>query len=109
MAVKSNFVVDQGSVFHAEIFLTDENKAPFDLDGYQAASQIRKTYSSPSAIAVYDTTVNTATSSIVLHLAADVTSTIPQGRYVYDVEVTDGLETLRVLEGIVTVSPEVTR
>jgi hypothetical protein len=31
------------------------------------------------------------------------------GRYVYDIEIEDPSETVRVIEGIVTVTPEVTR
>ena len=39
------------------------------------------------------------------------TATLKPGRYVYDVEITgtSPVETLRVLEGLVTVTPEVTK
>ena len=34
---------------------------------------------------------------------------IKSGRYVYDIEIASSSETLRVLEGLVTVTPNVTR
>jgi hypothetical protein len=37
------------------------------------------------------------------------TSAIKAGRYVYDIEITGDGETLRVLEGIVVINPEVTK
>jgi hypothetical protein len=34
---------------------------------------------------------------------------LKSGRYVYDIEIASSSETIRVLEGIITVTPEVTR
>ena len=37
------------------------------------------------------------------------TGTLEEGRYVYDVEVTSGATVTRVIEGLVTISPQVTK
>lgn len=109
MASKANLVIDQGSVFYANLLLTNENGDLIDLNGFVANSQIRRWYTSLTAVSTFTTSINTISSAIVLSLNSDQTSLIPAGRYVYDVEITDGLETLRIIEGIVTVTPEVTR
>ena len=45
-----------------------------------------------------------------MSLNADETSNIVAGRYVYDVEITSSANvTSRIVEGIVTVTPEVTK
>ena len=47
---------------------------------------------------------------IVLSLDADTSSNIAAGRYVYDVVIKDSSNTItRILEGIIDVSPRVTR
>lgn len=109
MATKTNLTIDQGSVFYSDLVLSDENGDLLNLEGYTANSQIRRWYTSSNATATFTTSINTISSAIVLSLTANQTSAIPSGRYVYDVEITDGLETLRIIEGIVTVTPEVTR
>jgi len=108
MARKNNIVIDQGSTFSTNIIALDANNDPIDLTTYTANSQMRKTYSSSTA---YDFNVSLANDgTITLSMNAATTSTIIEGRYVYDVEIqnTSGIRT-RVVEGIATVTPQVTR
>jgi hypothetical protein len=109
MATKANLVIDQGSTYSTDLSLTDENGDPLNLNGYSANSQIRKWYSSTNAAATFATTINTTSGVITLGLTANQTSNLVAGRYVYDVEITDGGEVSRIVEGIVTVTPQVTR
>lgn len=109
MATKSNLIIDQGSTFSTDLTLTDENGDPIALAGYTANSQIRKWYTSSSPSAVFATTINTEIGVITLSLTANQTSNLVAGRYVYDVEINDGAEVSRIVEGIVTVTPQVTR
>ena len=46
---------------------------------------------------------------ITISLTATQTSALNAGRYVYDIEIESNAETIRVLEGIVVVNPEVTK
>ena len=109
MATKANLVIDQGSTFSSDLSLTDENGDPLNLQNYTANSQIRKWYSSSNAAATFTTAINVATGIITLSLTANQTSNLISGRYVYDVEISAGSEVSRIVEGIVTVTPQVTR
>lgn len=109
MATKANLVIDQGSTFSTDLNLTDENGDALSLAGYSANSQIRKWYTSSNAAATFTASVNTTSAVITLSLTANQTSNLDSGRYVYDVEITDGSTVSRIVEGIITVTPQVTR
>jgi hypothetical protein len=89
--------------------LTDENGDALNLNGYSANSQVRKWYTSSNAAAVFSTSINVVSSIVTLSLTANQTSNLVAGRYVYDVELNDGSTTSRIVEGIITVTPQVTR
>jgi hypothetical protein len=110
MAIYSNLTVDQGSSFLAYVDVTDSSGNALDLNGYTVAGQIRKTYSSLTAVS-FSATVSAATAgTISLALTDTVTNAMKPGRYVYDVEIlnSNGTRT-RVLEGQVEVTPGVTQ
>ena len=111
MATKANLVIDQGSTFSTDLNLTDENGDALNLIGYTANSQIRKWYTSINAAASFTTSINTSSGVITLSLTSAQTSNLVSGRYVYDVEINDTAsgEVSRIVEGIVTVTPQVTR
>lgn len=108
MAQKVNIVIDQGTTFNTDFTFTNENDDPIDFSAYQGSSQMRKSYTSSTS---YAFTVGLGNSGIIsLSMNAATTSTITAGRYLYDVEVTapNGVVS-RLVEGIVTVTPEITR
>jgi hypothetical protein len=109
MATKANLVIDQGSTFSTDLSLQDENGDPLSLNGYTSNSQIRKWYTSSNPAAIFTTSINVQSGVITLSLSATDTSNLVSGRYVYDVEITDNETVSRVVEGIVTVTPQVTR
>jgi hypothetical protein len=69
---------------------------------------MRKTYSSSNAYA-FNVSLNN-NGQVALSMAANVTNNVIAGRYVYDIEVEDlsGVRS-RIVEGIVTVTPQVSR
>jgi hypothetical protein len=109
MATKANLVIDQGTTFSTDLSLTDENGDVLNLIGYSANSQVRKWYTSSNAAAVFSTSINTTSGVVTLSLTANQTSNLVAGRYVYDVEIDDGSVISRIVEGIITVTPQVTR
>jgi len=109
MASKANLVIDQGATFSTDLTLEDDNGDLISLMGYTANSQIRKWYTSSNAAATFTTSINTTSAVITLSLTADQTGALTSGRYVYDVEISSGEIVSRVVEGIVTVTPQVTR
>jgi len=88
-----------------------ENGSAMNLTGYSVASQMRSTHDSSSIVATFSGTVSNASSGqITLSLTNSQTSAIEEAIYVYDVEITSGTGTVtRILEGTITVTPEVTR
>lgn len=109
MAIKANLIIDQGSTFQTSINVTDEDDQPIDLTGYSAAAQMRKHYTSSNAYSFF-ASISPTLGIVTLSMTANVTNTIAPGRYMYDCELTDtNGATTRLLEGIVTVTPGVTR
>lgn len=109
MATRVNIIIDQGTDFSTAISLTDSSGVNLNLTGYSAASQIRKTHSSSNSTA-FTCTLTTANSTLTLALNNSVTAAMSAGRYVWDAELTNSSGTVsRILEGMVTVTPEVTK
>ena len=108
MATTANLVIDQGTTFTTTINLTNDDGSEKDLSDYTVSSQIRKSYYTSTYTAFSTSKVDLA-GEITLSLTATQTSALKAGRYVYDLEITSSEETVRVIEGIVTVTPEVTR
>lgn len=108
MANKVNIVIDQGTTFNTTFIIHNDADDPIDFSTYTANSQMRKSYSSSNS---YTFSVSmTSNGGVSLSMNAATTSNITAGRYVYDVEVEDvsGIRS-RIVEGIVTVTPQVTR
>jgi hypothetical protein len=109
MAIKANLIIDQGSTYSTVLNLTDDDDAIIDLTGYTGAAQIRKHYTS-SANTPFTVSISPLDGAVTLSLTATQTANLVAGRYVYDVELTSASNVVsRVVEGIVTVTPQVTR
>jgi len=108
MATVQNLVIDQGTTFSFTFSIQNADGTDKDLSDYSVASQIRKSYYTNTKVDVTTDTIPLE-GEVTISLTAEETSNIKAGRYVYDVEINSSFETLRVLEGIVTVTPEVTR
>jgi len=111
MAAKANIVIDQGSDYSTIITVTDDDGDAVDLTGYTGSGQMRKHYTSETKT---DFNISFASprfsGKVEISMARDVTETLEPGRYVYDVEITSASNIRsRLVEGIVTVTPEVTR
>ena len=101
-------VVDQGSTFQTSVTFNDENGNTINFSTYSGAAQMRKHFTSSNSVSF---SVNmTSNGVITLGLTANQTANLTSGRYVYDLEVTDSSNLIsRLIEGIVTVTPNVTR
>jgi len=105
-----NLYLEQGTSFSTTVTLDDVYLNTYNLMGYTASSQMRKSYYSANASAVFTTSINPTQGIITLSLDAPTTSNITSGRYVYDAVIVDQNNNVtRVLEGIVDVSPSVSR
>jgi hypothetical protein len=105
-STKINLLLEQGATFHYETTLNDANSEPLSVTGFSADAQMRKHFESNTA---YSFDLTLADGLLTMDMANTVTATIEPGRYVYDVYFSDSNTVSRVLEGIVTVTGQVTR
>ena len=110
MAIIAYLDIDQGSDFTATFELENDDGTPMNLTGYQVYSQFRKSYGSNIGYSFNASKAIGSNSSVVLSLPGMTSSTIRPGRYLYDIEIISqaGNKT-RIVEGILTINPEITR
>jgi len=110
MAIYANLTADQGSSFTATVNITDSEGNGLDISGYTYRGQIRKTYTSSTAVNFSVTATLPSSGEVRLDLTSSQTGGMRAGRYVYDVEIiSSGGEVTRVLEGQFEITPRVTR
>lgn len=110
MAAYTEITIEQGATFTSTVNVEDAYYNPINLSGYSASSQMRKSYYSSSAITIDATITGNSNGEITLSMTAANTANLTAGRYVYDLIINDGADTItRVVEGIATVLPSVTR
>jgi hypothetical protein len=109
-AAYTNLYIEQGTTYSTSITLDDVYNNAYNLVGYSANSQIRRSYYSANATAFFATSINTGLGTITLSLDAPTSANISPGRYVYDTKITDSSNNVtRILEGIVEIAPSVSR
>ena len=105
-AARFDITIQQGSTFLVGFEFNELDS----LDGVSFRGQVRRTHSDPDLLSVFDIT-RTGPKSIQVKLWPGQTQSLPVERLVYDIEAytEDDAFVLRVVEGRVRVTPEVTR
>lgn len=112
MAGYVELFMDQGATFRSVLNIMDDvTNAPLDLTGFTVQSQMRRSYYSTNASAnIVCTVTNGANGEITMSLASANTANIKAGRYLFDLKTTDlDGNVNRAIEGIITVTPNITR
>jgi len=112
MAEYVELYMDQGTDFSTTIALNDDNtNEPQNVAGYIITAQMRKSLLSANAYASFECSItDTWLGEIAIEMSAANTANIPFGRYFFDVRVTDSNSiTSRLIEGLIFVSPGITR
>ena len=112
MAAYVELYMDQGATFNNLIYLNDDiSNANINVSGYNITSQLRRSYYSQNATAnLVCNITNPASGEITIFLDAANTANIPAGRYLFDIKVVDKANvTSRIVEGIITVTPSITK
>jgi hypothetical protein len=110
-AAYSDIYLEQGTTYTNQITLDDSNGLSYDLNSFTASSQAKKSYYSANVILQLNATISDPANGIITISAnAATTSTLPTGKLVYDVIITDTTNgnVSRVLEGQIFVAPGVT-
>lgn len=108
MSTRVPLTIEQGATFSVAVELFDDLDEPLDVTNMTVSGKMRKYYTSSNS---YNFSTQLSNGELILEMDYVTTANIEAGRYVYDVEITDTVSNtvVRVLEGIVTVTPEVNR
>ena len=112
MATIFNLFLDQGSTFKANVTSKDAVGAVKDISGHTARSQFKRSYTSSNSHAFVATIPVGTDGNVMLTMNSNTTTNVTAARYLYDVEIVSNTaphEVERIAEGIVIVSPEVTK
>tara|TARA_R100000808_G_C2136511_1_gene144801 strand:+ start:87 stop:434 length:348 start_codon:yes stop_codon:yes gene_type:complete len=115
VATISNLNIDAAADYQSTVTVSsigsDGTETAFDLTNYTATASLRKNYASSSKTDFTCNIDSPATSGNVTIILTDTqTAALDRGRYVWDMIITSaGGKITRVVEGIVTVNPSVTR
>lgn len=106
-----NLVIDQGSDFALDLVIKEAGSA-LNLSNYSGRAQLRTSVTASSASATFTVSVtNASEGALKMQLAAATSSGISAGQYVYDLEIFTSGDSIvkRIIQGNVTITPEVTR
>jgi hypothetical protein len=112
-----NIVADQGSTLSRVIYYKDPAKVPIKFTGYTARMQVRPNQSSQTILLDLTTEnggieLGATDGSIALYVSDDDMILVPEGIYVYDLELvapSADLFVYKILQGNFAVRSEVTR
>lgn len=129
-AGRYSFTIEQGSTFQLNLQYKDSNGDPIDLTGYYGRMQIRPSVSSDTVYLTLSSSLNpdgtglnfsgstndqpASSGSIGIYIASCTSSLLSfDGQAYYDLEIYSGSSacpyTVRLIEGQITLSKEVTR
>lgn len=110
MAINLNFYVEAGATFQRSIVYRNDDGTLFDLTDFTAQLQLRETAASATAKLTVTPTIDVETATISWQFSATQTSALTAKTYVYAMELYGpNALVIRLIEGVVTVSPEVVR
>jgi hypothetical protein len=105
----ANLFLDIGVSFSADVDVTDNEENPLDLTDWTARANMSKGYSPTQARIPFNINQFNAEGIVTISLTPAQTALLEEGRYVYDVDIVNNVDgsIIRVVEGIITVSPTV--
>ena len=110
MSGKLDLTIEQGATFSRTITIKNASNVVVDITNDTFAGQVRKRHQSGTVEAVFTFTITDgANGEVTAVISATDTSAMDTGDFVYDIEWTSGSTVTRLLEGVATVTPEVTR
>ena len=121
-----SFTIEQGATVNFEVQYTDASNLPIDLTGYSGRMQIKSGFANDTPV-TYATlsssrhpdgtglnfsgssgTTPPASGSIGVFISATTSSLFTFARAKYDLEIVSGSTVVRLIEGTITLSKEVT-
>jgi hypothetical protein len=110
VAAYTEILIEQGSTFSTTVNVEDTVGTAINLFGYSASSQMRKSFYAASNTIITSTITGNANGEITLSMTAANTAALTPGRQVFDLIITSPTNVVtRVIEGVIVISPGVTR
>jgi hypothetical protein len=109
MAIIQNLYLDQGSTFSVNLDYIDSTKNPVDISGFLSRAYFKSSYSTANSYIFTSNVIDASNGIINLSMPYNETANVKAGRYVYDVEIYNGIIVTKIFEGLVVVNPEVTK
>lgn len=113
-AATHNITIEQGATFTLNLIWKDSNNTPVNLTGYTARMQVRHRYSSTDTLLSLTTenggiTLGGSAGTIAVVASATATAAISDRAGFYDLELVNAGVVTRLVQGVVSITPEVTR
>ena len=110
MSAYTEVLIEQGATFSTTVNVEDTSGSAVNLSGYSASSQMRKSYYSSTYSTIQASVTGTSNGEITLSMTSANTANLTPGRSVFDLIITSPASVVtRVIEGIIVISPGVTR
>ena len=112
MAAVYDLFIDQGSDSITEIVIKTDDGYVVDLTDYNVSAQFRKYPGASTYHTLLCEKIGSPINGVIsVSLPGSTSSLIKAGRYLYDVEIFNSINNtkLRVLQGTLDLSPEITR
>lgn len=101
--------IEQGSNYTISLSLTDDNSQPIDLSDYSISGYVRNSYSDSGILIDLNPSITMPASGVILiNVPSTGTMNLPTTVGIYDIEITNTNQTLKILKGFAYISPEVT-
>lgn len=109
-----DIVIKQGATWTLPLNYLESDETAVDITGWTARMQVRRDAESEIVVELSTTngkiTLSEPTEGeLTLKLTATETTDLDPGTYRYDLELVDGSEVYRILEGTVTITEQITR
>jgi hypothetical protein len=113
-----DIIIEQGATFIMNVTFTTNGTIPVDITGYAGRGYLKSKASSTTNLAEFDVDITDPTEGVIaITMDADTTRALPTKgasyaeltNAVYDIELYQGEEVIRLLNGIAQISPEVTK
>ena len=116
MAAVYNFTIEQGTRHSFAVQYKNQDGSVFDFTGYTGKLQVRKTVSAGDVlielVTPTDIVINIPLGKLTITFLPAATIPLANSiqKLVYDLEMESGVaNVIRIIEGAITISPEVTR
>ena len=97
MAGIANLSIDAGATFTSDVLVQNDDGTAFDLTGYTAQGKMSKGYSVTYERVYFDITIYQTDGIVTISLNPATTAQLEDGRWVYDVEITNVADSLSLI------------